>query len=365
MTFGGQEMNMKTLLGTAAGLMVATGAYAADLPGDAAPAAVDYVKVCDAYGAGFFYIPGTETCLRVKGRVRAGVTYTNNGGDLNTGSDNVRMRTDAYVGFDARTASDLGVVRSYFEIGIDDETRDILANQAFIQVGYVTVGRHDEVADGDGLYGINDSTWGPGDYTATGASVLVDNLGGGFYVGAGVYGNNDTQSSTLNRPYAWTEAQQAEMQYSAIVGITGQSWGSFDVSGIYRTYDKDDNDIFGVKATANLKLIDKLSLRAWAAYTDGGHGANLTNLAGLNADSITDLALAASYQVTDPMAVYAGVRYQIVDASASSAADDFIYGNIGVDYELAPGLNLQGEVDYGSQDDWNQLTAVTRLVRVW
>ena len=56
-------MNMKMLLGTAAGLMVASGAYAADLPGEAAPAAVDYVKVCDAYGAGFFYIPGTETCL--------------------------------------------------------------------------------------------------------------------------------------------------------------------------------------------------------------------------------------------------------------------------------------------------------------
>ena len=62
-------MNMKTLLGTAAGLMVATGAYAADLPGEAAPVAVDYVKVCDAYGAGFFYIPGTETCLDISGRV--------------------------------------------------------------------------------------------------------------------------------------------------------------------------------------------------------------------------------------------------------------------------------------------------------
>ena len=353
-------MNMKTLLGTAAGLMVATGAYAADLPGDAAPAAVDYVKVCDAYGAGFFYIPGTETCLRVKGRVRAGMSYTNNGGSYNTAADTVKFNSDAYVGFDARTASDLGTVRSYFEIETDGGSAlDI--SQAFIQVGYVTVGRHDEVADGDGLYGINDSTWGPGDYTATGASVLVDNLGGGFYVGAGIYSGTSRPANAT----VWQSDTQAALQYSGIVGVTGQSWGSFDVSGVYRTFDKDENDIFGVKATANLKLVDKLSLRAWAAYTDGGStGTNLTNIAGYKAQNITDLALAASYQVTDPLAIYAGVRYQIVDA-AEAKADDLLYGNLGVDYALAPGLNLQGEVDYATQNDWNQFTAVTRLVRVW
>lgn len=30
-------------------------------PAFAAP--VEYVRVCDAYGTGFFYIPGTETCI--------------------------------------------------------------------------------------------------------------------------------------------------------------------------------------------------------------------------------------------------------------------------------------------------------------
>ena len=354
-------MNLKSMLfGTAAGLMAASGAFAADLPGDAAPAAVDYVKVCDAYGAGFFYIPGTETCLRVKGRVRARVIYTNNGGSLNTATDNVLIRTDAYVGFDARTDSDLGTVRSYFEIETNS-TNGITLSQAFIQVGYVTVGRQDEVADGDGLYGLNDSAWAPADYTAVGASVLVDNLGGGFYVGAGVYSNSDS----ISRPTVWESGDQAGLHTSGIVGVTGQSWGSVDVSGVYRTFDHEENDIFGVKATANLKLIDKLSLRTWVAYTDGGHGANLTNIAGLSAGSITDLALAASYQITDPLAVYAGVRYQIVDEASSSGADNLVYGNLGVDYALAPGLNLQAGLNYGAQDDWNQFQAVTRLVRVW
>ena len=50
------------LLGTAATLVATAGAYAADLPSKKA-APVNYVKVCDAYGAGFFYIPGTDTCI--------------------------------------------------------------------------------------------------------------------------------------------------------------------------------------------------------------------------------------------------------------------------------------------------------------
>jgi len=58
------------LLGSAAGFAVVAGAQAADLPAKKA-AMVEYVKVCSTYGAGFFTIPGTDTCLRVSGRVRA------------------------------------------------------------------------------------------------------------------------------------------------------------------------------------------------------------------------------------------------------------------------------------------------------
>lgn len=34
---------------------------------------VEYVKVCDAFGSGFYYIPGTDTCLRIGGRVRSSI----------------------------------------------------------------------------------------------------------------------------------------------------------------------------------------------------------------------------------------------------------------------------------------------------
>ena len=63
------------LLGTAATLVATAGAYAADLPSKKA-APVNYVKVCDAYGAGFFYIPGTDTCIKIGGRVRADYSFS-------------------------------------------------------------------------------------------------------------------------------------------------------------------------------------------------------------------------------------------------------------------------------------------------
>src|SRR3954464_8065837 len=65
------------LLGTAAGAVAAGGAEAADLPVKAK--AVEYVKVCSLYGAGFYYIPGTDTCIKLAGYVRADVTF--NGGN--------------------------------------------------------------------------------------------------------------------------------------------------------------------------------------------------------------------------------------------------------------------------------------------
>ena len=60
--------NFKSLiLGSAAGMLAVAGAQAADLPVKAKP--VEYVKVCSAYGAGFYYIPGTDICLRVGGYI--------------------------------------------------------------------------------------------------------------------------------------------------------------------------------------------------------------------------------------------------------------------------------------------------------
>jgi hypothetical protein len=53
---------MKSLLLSSASVLVAFGAQAADLPVKAKP--VEYVKICNLYGAGFYYIPGTDTASR-------------------------------------------------------------------------------------------------------------------------------------------------------------------------------------------------------------------------------------------------------------------------------------------------------------
>ena len=57
------------LIATAAGFTALGGAQAADMPAMGRP--VQYVKICSLYGDGFYYIPGTDTCLKLGGYLRA------------------------------------------------------------------------------------------------------------------------------------------------------------------------------------------------------------------------------------------------------------------------------------------------------
>src|SRR5665213_4043856 len=65
------KMVKSLLLGAAAGMVAVAGAQAAYLPVKAKP--VQYVKICSLYGAGFYYMPGTDTCIKIGGFVRAEV----------------------------------------------------------------------------------------------------------------------------------------------------------------------------------------------------------------------------------------------------------------------------------------------------
>ena len=67
------KMVKSLLLGSAAGLVAVAGAQAADLPVKAKP--VEYVKICSLYGDGFYYIPGSQTCLKISGYIRADYGY--------------------------------------------------------------------------------------------------------------------------------------------------------------------------------------------------------------------------------------------------------------------------------------------------
>jgi hypothetical protein len=132
-------MKLKSLLfGSAAALMAVTGAQAAEplLP-IAEP--VDYVRICDVFGTGFFYIPGTDTCLRIGGYVRAEYVYDHDWDeavvlafphpDIINGREfwRVRPREDrnyhefgtrarARLTFDTRTQSRIGMVRTFTDL---------------------------------------------------------------------------------------------------------------------------------------------------------------------------------------------------------------------------------------------------------
>lgn len=145
------------VLGSAAGLVALTGAQAADLPVKAK--AVEYVKVCSLYGAGFYYIPGTDTCLRIGGALRLDVAFNGNtydapfwqGGVGGSNSYNrnyyaTRERLNLFV--DTRTATEYGVLRTYANIQFDfSQGRENLSGGftevdfAFIQFAGFTLGK--------------------------------------------------------------------------------------------------------------------------------------------------------------------------------------------------------------------------------
>ncbi|MCP3409060.1 porin [Bradyrhizobium sp. CCGB01] len=111
------------LLGSAAGLIAVGGAQAADLPVKAK--AVEYVKICSLYGAGFYYIPGTDTCIKLGGYLRAEVALNTNSvyGAQNGSPAGARNRLSNYytararedLNIDTRTATEYGVVRTFFD----------------------------------------------------------------------------------------------------------------------------------------------------------------------------------------------------------------------------------------------------------
>jgi hypothetical protein len=148
------KMVKSLLLGSAAGLVAVTAGQAADLPVKAKP--VEYVKICSLYGAGFYYMPGTDMCIKIGGFARAEITDYS-GGNMaqgpvqadfnNRATSNLVMRARGYITADAREQTAYGTARAYLAIGI--ATTDVgntllpsslATNRAFIQWAGITAG---------------------------------------------------------------------------------------------------------------------------------------------------------------------------------------------------------------------------------
>ena len=163
------KMVKSALLGTAAGLVAVAGAQAADMPVKAAP--VQYVKICSLYGDGFYYIPGTDTCLKMGGYVRVQGEYNAGSGGVSIGNltseapqarfardvtNDFNYRVRGAISWDVRQQTEYGTLRTYIRFGAENTTPantgggttfNPFWDRAFIQFAGFTVGRSQSFFD--------------------------------------------------------------------------------------------------------------------------------------------------------------------------------------------------------------------------
>jgi Porin subfamily len=149
------KMVKSLLLGSAAGLVAVTTGQAADLPVKAKP--VEYVKICSLYGAGFYYMPGTDLCLKVGGWARFEAVTGNTNGSPTWGAfagnvqqrstSNTVFRARGYITVDAREQTAYGTARGYLavglntsDLGLNTAANQFSANRAFVQFAGFTGG---------------------------------------------------------------------------------------------------------------------------------------------------------------------------------------------------------------------------------
>jgi hypothetical protein len=292
-------MNIKSLLiGSAAALVAVSGARAADAIVAAEPEPVEYVRVCDAFGTGFFYIPGTETCLSINGFVRFTVGATK-------GTRGYQQNTRARVNFDARSETEMGTLRGFIRFQSDGRGANADAavgtDQAMIQLGGLFMGYTESAFAA--LWGGGVGNWG---------IIPTDN--------GGVYGYHQVQQ--LGYRYdagAWYAALVLENDAvntnwtPDVVGIVGftQGWGG---AAMHLGYDESAKAV-GVKGVVQLDVAatggtlrvggfynNKVGNTAYGLPMPGGVGTETANWsAGIGySQSLTDtLGMEVGYQYLD------------------------------------------------------------------
>jgi len=189
-------MNIKSLLlGSAAALVAVSGARAADAIVIAEPEPVEYVRVCDTYGAGYFYIPGTDTCMRVGGYVRVNISagdnvYATSRSDIDR--DTYGWLTRGLLRVQTATETEYGQLRTVIELEanhFNGQNRGTNLVKGIIDLGGLSIGVHDS----------RFTTW-VGDY----GTVLSDDI---------------MSPITSNRTNFITYTYAADNGFSAMIGV--------------------------------------------------------------------------------------------------------------------------------------------------
>ena len=263
------KMVKSLLLGSAAGLAAVAGAQAADLPVKAK--AVEYVKVCSAYGAGYYYVPGTDTCLKLGGYARfdtyinavgtfnpaisstGGIAFNSAGAGTIAGypfvtsdSPDYLTRARGVVDVDARTATDYGVLRSYVRFGANWDSQasagspaggSVYFERAFIQFAGFTFGYTQSFFD----TGINYMMTTPyaGSNMWTSLIGYTAQFGNGFSATIALEdsvnrttGIQATTSTVSNSGISYTNYQDGQSAPDIVANLRlDQAWGTAMLSG--------------------------------------------------------------------------------------------------------------------------------------
>src|SRR5690606_30628539 len=359
-------MNIKSLLiGSAAALVAVSGARAADAVVVAEPEPAEYVRICDVYGAGFYYIPGTETCLRVGGYVRVQLGFGDRAGhqdvlDKRTAvvddeleyNDTFSWLTRADVQLDARTETELGTLRSYIEFHFDHVSDVILAGEdddelplttsgsgwaldhAYIQLGGLTIGYSDSLFESltgsAGALVIDDSivgyTPGKSNYVA-----YTFDAGNGFAATLGLETGTGLDYIDSYVPHV-------------VVGASyTQGWGA--ISGVVG-YDSNFGEWAG-KLRADITINDQLSVWVMGGLASGND--DIDELANHYNTWNGDWAVwgGFDYRFSEKGTLYAQLSYTNGNDSALYTSDVF-GAAVGVNYELVPGMLIRPEFAYAS-----------------
>ncbi|MEZ5810942.1 MAG: porin [Rhizobiaceae bacterium] len=316
-------MKIKSLLiGSAAALVAATGAKAADAVVVAEPEPVEYVRVCDAYGAGFFYIPGTETCLSISGYVwwqlgagnyrvhsAPGVAGDTVGYYDGTTANGWMANVRARVNFDARSDTEWGTLRAFMRIqstwnGSGPPSTDGPAtfDQAFIELGGWRMGYTESAwaqTQGGGATNWGSHSWG-GMYYGYQQRLLLAYT---FQGGNGFFGTISLEDDALNTPPGFNPYIPAPAGGNYIPDVVvklgvNQGWGSVWAMVGY------DEDFSGSGYPATVAFLP-------GAPNSGGFGAalgvqiNIPNMPGSNLRVIGYYADGAhAYNVGSPTSIF-------------------------------------------------------------
>ncbi len=332
-------MNIKSLLlGSAAALAAVSGAQAADAIVAAEPEPMEYVRVCDAFGTGYFYIPGTETCLKIGGYVRVDIE----GGDIGAqdtfpggGGDSWRTRTRVALRLSTATDTEYGALKTYTEVRFDrDDNSD---SDSYLQEGYIElagflVGYTDSAFSsftGFANENINDY-WDVdyGDFQTTQLTYKYD-TGAGFSAVISLEDGSDSNDDGNN---TFTDYDSYVPNVVAGLGYNGGVW-QLRAVGAYDDYAEEG--AVKVRGDVTFGPVSLFAMGGW--NTDGDFQNKYARW-----DGDWAVWLGGSYTVTEKATINGSVNFD--DGDNVEAA-------LNVAYQVVPGFSVIPEVNYRSDMD--------------